>query len=121
MKPPATTQRGPGKQTFQGLPSMRPRGRLGAPLFVVNLMATVESAGTITFYGRGVAQKYRCRVNAQVVYLGGDKPEVIDSFSVSETATAVRGRVAAGPPGGAIYQAAIEKLIARLRTTTYFR
>ena len=110
-----------GRQTVQGLPSLRPRGRLGSPLFVINLMAVVESAGAMTFYGRGLAQKYRCRVSAQVVYLGGDQPQVVDSFTVSETATTVQGRVATGPPGGAIYQAAIEKLIARLRATTYFR
>jgi hypothetical protein len=84
-------------------------------------MAVVESVGAVTFYGRGIAQKYCCRVNAQVVYLGGDQPQVVDSFTVSETATALQGRVATGPPGGAIYQAAIEKLIARLRATTYFR
>ncbi len=126
MRPPATSGGRPvgrpvARRTVRGLPSLRPDGRLGSPLFVINLTAAVESGGAVRFYGRGLAQQYRCRVSAQVVYLGGEQPQVVDSFTVSETATAVQGRVATGPPGGAIYQAAIEKLIARLRATTYFR
>lgn len=119
MGPPAEARPGV-RQTVGGMPSMRPGARLGSPLFVIKLLATVESAGAMTFYGRGLAQKYRCLVNAQVVYLGGERPQVVDSFSVSESSTAVQGRVATGPPGTAIYHSAIEKLIARLRGTTYF-
>jgi hypothetical protein len=121
MGPPAADPLPGVKRTVQGQPSMRPRGKLGPPLFAINITATVESAGTMTFYGRGIAQKYVCRLNAQVTYVGGEKSEVVDSFTVTERSTAVQGRAAAGPPGSSIYQGAVEKLITRLRATTYFR
>lgn len=131
IKPPAASPRaGPvsgrrvttGRQTLKGLPAIRPGGTLGPPLFVVDISAGVESAGAVTFYGRGVAQKWRCRVDVQIYYLGGEAPAVVESFSVSETTTAVQGRgVAAGPPGEPVYQAAIEKLVKRLRSSRCFR
>jgi hypothetical protein len=90
-------------------------------MFVMDLLGTVEFAGAVTFYGRGLAQQHRARVRVQISYLGGETPTVMDSFEVSDTVTTVQGRVAVGPPGRQVYQKAIEKLIRRLRDSSYFR
>lgn len=101
-------------------PPPGPRGIFGSPKYRIDLLAVAGSAGTMTFYGRKIGTNNQCQLSAQIYDLQGEKPRLVDSFTVTEKVT----RLAEGPPGPQdrqAYQMAIEKLVKRLRSTSCFK